>query len=140
MLLLNIFVSSYGWGTNTSKSAFVEGVGHFRGYILDWRVAFTANIYTPLDRGMVLLHVTCLKTNSITAFNYCGNQGQNTKYIVRKQLFSYLLISECRKATKNERLVKTTDYIAFYRSKPCNTSIRKFTRYTLLFGALHWTI
>ena len=52
------FFSSYEWGTtskNTSKSAFIEGGGSLWSYISGWSVTFTANIYTPLDMGMVLL-------------------------------------------------------------------------------------
>ena len=45
------------WTKSTLKSAFVEGAGSVRGKILGPRVTFTANIYTPLDRGMVLLQL-----------------------------------------------------------------------------------
>jgi len=40
---------------NTPKSAFVEGVGHFELNIRFKGYVYTANIYTPLDRGVVLL-------------------------------------------------------------------------------------
>jgi len=56
------FASSYGWGTmseHTSKLAFVEGGVSLWGEILHWRVTSAANIYTPLDRGMVLLQLCC---------------------------------------------------------------------------------
>jgi len=45
---------------NTSKSAFLKGVGHFEEKnILGWRITFTANIYTLLDRGMFLSITIC---------------------------------------------------------------------------------
>jgi len=56
--------SSYGWCTNTSKSALLKGVGHFG-------ATFTTNIYTPLDSGMVLLqfcHLVFTQRNFVAEF------------------------------------------------------------------------
>ena len=50
-------VSAYGWGTNTSKSAFVEMAGSLWGQILGWSVTFMVNTYISLDRGMVLVQL-----------------------------------------------------------------------------------
>jgi len=54
------FAGSYGSKTmsaNTPNSAFVEGGGSIGGWMLGWRVTITTNIYTPLDREMILLQL-----------------------------------------------------------------------------------
>jgi len=52
----------------------LKEVGHFEAINIRLRVMFTANIYTPLDRGVVLLQLCRWKYSHKDCFKTCSRR------------------------------------------------------------------